>query len=106
VGGEQLELNADQELSFPRGVAHRWWNAGDEMLTFEGLARPEHRALNQVQVEVAVVVVIQQRASLSGHLHEIEFAGHAVEVHEVEARLPGGVLERPPVRPDGGRRQH
>lgn len=40
VGGEQLELNADQELSFPRGVAHRWWNAGDEMLTFEGLARP------------------------------------------------------------------
>ena len=40
IGGEQLELNAGQELNLPRGVAHRWWNAGDELLTFEGFARP------------------------------------------------------------------
>ena len=40
LGGGQLELNAGQELNLPRGVAHRWWNAGDELLTFEGFARP------------------------------------------------------------------
>ena len=40
VGGQQLELNSGEELDFPRGSAHQWWNAGDEVLTFEGFARP------------------------------------------------------------------
>ena len=40
VGGQQLEFDAGEELDFPRGMAHRWWNAGDEVLTFEGFARP------------------------------------------------------------------
>ncbi len=40
VGGRQIELQAGDELSFPRGVAHRWWNAGDQTLFFEGFAKP------------------------------------------------------------------
>ena len=40
VGGLKIERHAGEDLSFPRGVAHRWWNAGDQTLVFEGFARP------------------------------------------------------------------
>ncbi len=40
VGGRQIELQAGDEISFPRGVVHRWWNAGDQTLFFEGSAKP------------------------------------------------------------------
>ena len=40
VAGRQIELQAGDELSFPRGVTHRWWNAGDQTLVFEGVAKP------------------------------------------------------------------
>ena len=43
--GPWLELKGSlpphrEELSFPRGVPHRWWNAGDQTLVFEGFAKP------------------------------------------------------------------
>jgi len=40
VGGRQLDVGPGEEMTFPRGVAHRWWNEDDETLRFEGFARP------------------------------------------------------------------
>ncbi|MFN8653648.1 MAG: cupin domain-containing protein [Gemmatimonadales bacterium] len=40
VGGETLQFTPGESVRLPRGVPHRWWNAGDEPLAFEGWARP------------------------------------------------------------------
>ncbi len=53
----------------------------------------EHRTLNQVHIEVAVVVVIEQRDAGRHDLRVVLFAGHAVEVDEVEADLRGAFGE-------------
>ena len=46
--------------------------------------RAEHLPLHQVDVEVAVVVVVEQRDAGRHDLRVVELAGHAVEVDEVE----------------------
>jgi mannose-6-phosphate isomerase-like protein (cupin superfamily) len=38
--GRQLQVAAGQSARFEAGTAHRWWNAGDEALAFEGYAKP------------------------------------------------------------------
>jgi quercetin dioxygenase-like cupin family protein len=40
VDGQKVIFGAGQRATFPAGSVHRWWNDGDEMLVFEGLARP------------------------------------------------------------------
>ncbi len=40
VGGRRLNVGPGESARLPRGVAHCWWNAGDEALAFEGVARP------------------------------------------------------------------
>lgn len=40
VGGRQVTLGVGEVVHLPRGVPHRWWNDGDEMLAFEGCTRP------------------------------------------------------------------
>lgn len=40
VDGRTLLLPAGESTVIPRGLAHRWWNAGNDELVFEGLARP------------------------------------------------------------------
>jgi mannose-6-phosphate isomerase-like protein (cupin superfamily) len=40
VDGRQLTVGPGESASIPRGAAHRWWNAGDEPLVFEGYVRP------------------------------------------------------------------
>jgi len=40
VGGRRLEVAAGETAELPRGVPHRWWNDGDEILEFDGVARP------------------------------------------------------------------
>lgn len=40
VNGQRLTFGPGETVRLPRGIAHRWWNDGDELLTFEGLARP------------------------------------------------------------------
>lgn len=40
VGGRTISAGAGTFVRFPRGVAHRWWNASEETLVVEGLARP------------------------------------------------------------------
>jgi hypothetical protein len=42
-------------------------------------------------VDVAVVVVVEERASGAADLDEIELAGHPVEVNVVDAQFPGPV---------------
>lgn len=40
LGGKSITLNAGERAFFPRGVRHRWWNAGDEPLVFNGMVNP------------------------------------------------------------------
>ena len=40
VGGKTITLGPGERAFFPRGVRHRWWNAGDERLEFNGWAKP------------------------------------------------------------------
>ena len=40
VDGKTITLGTGERAFFPRGVRHRWWNAGDETLVFKGKADP------------------------------------------------------------------
>lgn len=40
VDGQNVTAGPGQTVRLPRGVPHRWWNAGDEPLAFEGRTRP------------------------------------------------------------------
>lgn len=40
LGGKSITLGPGEQAFFPRGVRHRWWNAGDEPLVFKGKADP------------------------------------------------------------------
>ena len=54
----------------------------------------DRRTLNQVEIEVAVVVVVEERATRAHHLVKVELAGHAVPMHEVEADRGVGLDEQ------------
>ena len=58
------------------------------------LALAEHVALDQVGVEVAVAVVVEQRTAGSHHLRKQQVARHAVEVDEIDTGLRGRVHEQ------------
>lgn len=38
--GRRLEAGVGEQVTLPRGVPHRWWNAGEVPLAFEGSVRP------------------------------------------------------------------
>jgi len=40
VNGQRLTVGPGQTVRLPRGVPHRWWNDGDQVLVFEGFTRP------------------------------------------------------------------
>lgn len=40
VGGRLLDAGTGDSVRLPRGIPHRWWNAGEHPLAFEGRARP------------------------------------------------------------------
>src|SRR5258705_12754990 len=40
VNGNRLTFGPGETVRLPHGIAHRWWNDGDEPLGFEGSARP------------------------------------------------------------------
>jgi mannose-6-phosphate isomerase-like protein (cupin superfamily) len=40
VDGRQVRVETGGRVLLPMRSAHRWWNAGDETLVFEGVARP------------------------------------------------------------------
>lgn len=40
VGGSTRTFDPGDSVRLPRGTPHRWWNAGDTLLAFEGRVRP------------------------------------------------------------------
>ena len=40
IDGRRITAGPGESISIPHGQAHRWWNEGDELLVFEGHARP------------------------------------------------------------------
>jgi len=40
LDGQRLTVGSGQSASFAAGSVHRWWNEGDELLVFDGIARP------------------------------------------------------------------
>jgi hypothetical protein len=40
IDGHRITAGPGESTSIPHGLAHRWWNEGDERLVFEGHARP------------------------------------------------------------------
>ena len=66
-----------------------------------GRRRAERLTLHQIHVQVAVLVVVEERDAGRQHLGHVELTRHAVDVDEVEAGFPGAIHE--PVR--SGRRR-
>ena len=82
---------ADGQVVAKQAVAKRVARGKDGIL--QRLARPEHLPLDDIDVEIAIVVVVEQ-ADAGGHdLGVIDLPGHAVEVDEVEPGLPGALDE-------------
>ncbi len=67
---------------------------------YQRSASPERRPLHEKRVQVAVVVVVEERRAWRHDLRLVKPAGHAVEVHEIEAKLASAVGE--PVFPAAG----
>jgi len=40
VGAEKVVIQTGGAVTLPKGVRHRWWNAGDDLLEFSGQAVP------------------------------------------------------------------
>jgi mannose-6-phosphate isomerase-like protein (cupin superfamily) len=40
IDGRKTTARPGESTTIARGLAHRWWNDGDELLEFEGYARP------------------------------------------------------------------
>ncbi len=40
VGGQRVDVGAGKTVRLPREVPHRWWNEGDQPLSFEGRTYP------------------------------------------------------------------
>jgi quercetin dioxygenase-like cupin family protein len=40
IGNEEVVVAAGGTSSFPAGVAHKWWNAGDDLLVLSGRVVP------------------------------------------------------------------
>jgi hypothetical protein len=68
-----FEIVAVQPVAEPSG---RNWN--------QGRAVAEHFPLHEIDIEITVVVVIEQRDARRHDFGLIELAGHAVEMHKVE----------------------
>jgi hypothetical protein len=58
-----------------------------------GRPRAERLPLHQIHVEVAVLVVVEERHARADHLGHVELTRHAVDVHEVEAGVRGAIDE-------------
>ncbi len=40
VDGQRIDTRLGESAALPRGLAHRWWNEGEEALEFESWVRP------------------------------------------------------------------
>ena len=57
------------------------------------LARPQHRSLDDENVQIAVIIVVKERRPGAHHLGEIMLSGHAVKMNEIDPHFPGFVAE-------------
>ena len=73
------------EVVAVKPICQRQWHSGGQESVGQRLAPTNHLSLYQVDVEVAVVVVVEQRHAGTHHFLEVIPARHAVEVHEIEA---------------------
>ena len=55
--------------------------------------RSEHAALNQIEVEIPVVVIIEHGSTGAHHFAQVAFPRHAVEVDEIDPCFPRGIQE-------------
>ena len=55
---------------------------------------PIARALHRKEIEVAVVVVVEERSAGSDHFRQQQFTFGAIDVHEVETGLRRHIAER------------
>ena len=58
------------------------------------LAGPQEVALGEVEIEVAVSVVVEESSTASHVLGVVELPTHTAEVHEVDTGLAGAVDEK------------
>jgi quercetin dioxygenase-like cupin family protein len=55
VGGKEVVLPAGSSAVFPAGVVHNWWNAGEDLLQFNGRAVPACDLDRFIQAVIAVL---------------------------------------------------
>ena len=60
VGNQKIVVRAGESTTFPAGVVHRWWNAGEDLLEFSGRAIP---AVDLDRYLQAVFAVLNASAS-------------------------------------------
>ena len=63
------------------------------MSSVGGAASNEGPALDEEHIEVAVVVVVEQRRAGTDHLEHVSLPGHTIVVDETEAGFAGCVTE-------------
>lgn len=61
VGGQEVRVQAGESASFPAGSPHRWWNAGDDLLEFSGMAHPAADLDRFLEAVFAVVNASESR---------------------------------------------
>ena len=100
---EPRAVGADLEVVAVEAAGERQRMLGLEHRVLEPISL-EQRALAEVDVEIAVAVVVEDRDAPAQHLGEVELAHHAVEMDEVEAGLLRHLAEDR-LRIAGGRRR-
>ncbi len=89
VGGKEVVLPAGSSPVFPAGVVHNWWNAGDDLLQFNGRAVP---ALDLDRFLQAIFAVVN--ASDSGR-PSLFYLAHVLSRHR---QTQSTMLPPPPIQ--------
>lgn len=83
VGDREIRAHAGERVFLPRGVPHRWWNAGDDLLVFEGWAKPANDLDRYLQAIFEIA-----NASPTGRPSLVYFA-HLALRHRRSQRIAG-----------------
>jgi quercetin dioxygenase-like cupin family protein len=90
VGNKKITVQAGEPAVLPAGVAHRWWNAGEDLLEFNGRVVPVVDLDRYLQAIFAVV-----NASKSGR-PSLFYLAHIVwrHRHTQELKVPPAAIQR------------
>jgi quercetin dioxygenase-like cupin family protein len=90
VGNKKITVQAGEPVVLPAGVAHRWWNAGEDLLEFNGRIDPVVDLDRYLQAIFAVI-----NASKSGRPSLIYLAHIAWRHrHTQELKVPPVAIQR------------